>query len=180
MARVNPRNIPSDAEIQAAAKLIPNSSWFWAYGMMATFGLRNHELFFINHELLISDGICEVTEGKTTGGKVWPLYPEWLDYFDLRSIRVPAITSPNHKGYGHAVGKAFRRYGVPFSPYCLRHAWARRAIEMGLDSRLASKQMRHSHSVHVKIYNAWLDDSIHQRAFERILDDKNRPKPPIG
>ena len=177
-SRVNPRKIPTDAEIQKTVELITSPAWRWVYGMMATFGLRNHEVFFVDGDRLKTEGICEVLEGKTTGGKVWPLYPEWLDFFDLRNVIIPGITADNHQKFGHSVNKAFYRYKIPFSPYCLRHAWARRAIEMGLDSRLSAKQMRHSHSVHVKIYNAWLDDSVHQRAFERMIKNKNRPKPP--
>jgi integrase len=177
---VNPRNLPSDSEIQKFVELIDDPAWRWVYGMMATFGLRNHEVFFIDHETLINQGICYVLEGKTTSGKVWPLYPEWLDFFSLQNIQVPVFErkTNQHREYGAAVSNKFKTMKIPFTPYALRHSWARRAIEMGLDSRLAAKQMRHSHSVHVQVYNAWLDDSIHQNAFNLILSNPNRPKPP--
>lgn len=182
--QVNPRSLPSDSEIQKCVELIKDPSWRWVYGMMATFGLRNHEVFFIDHETLINEGVCYVLEGKTTSGKVWPLYPEWLEYFDLQNIQVPIFNfqenrKEKHQAYGVAVCKKFQLCKIPFTPYALRHSWARRAIDMGLDSRLAAKQMRHSHTVHVQAYNAWLDESVHQRAFEQMMKNNNRPKPPL-
>lgn len=177
LSSVNPKNLPTDKEIQECINLIKDNNWKWIYGMMATFGLRNHECFFIDTDLLIEKGICQVLDGKTGGGKVWPLYPEWLDCFDLRNVRIPEITGKTHRDYGQRITQCFRRHEVPFKPYDLRHCWARRAIELGLDSQLAAKQMRHSHSVHVTIYAAWLDDSVHQRAFDKIVNNPDRVKP---
>lgn len=176
--KVNPKTLPSDLEIQEAVKLFTYEPYKWVYGMMAAYGLRNHEVFFIDHDLLIKEGICHVLAGKRHDGKVWPLYPEWVDYFDLKNIRLPDIHGKTHSDYGERVSRAFNRAEIPFTPYALRHCWARRAIEMGLDSQLAAKQMRHAHSIHVTIYAAWLDDEVHKRAYDRILDNPNRPKPP--
>ena len=177
LKRVNPKNLPSDQEIQEAIKLLPDSSYQWAYGLMATYGLRNHECFFIDHDLLKDKGICLVLEGKTGGRKVYPLYPEWLDLFDLQNVRVPLVSGKTNRDYGQRITQYFKRHKIPFSPYCLRHSWARRAIDMRLDAQLAAKQMGHSYIVHVTIYAEWFDDSVHQRAFEKILNDPNRIKP---
>lgn len=40
------RELPSDSQILKGIELIPNPRWRLAYGLMATYGLRNHELFF--------------------------------------------------------------------------------------------------------------------------------------
>lgn len=40
------RHLPSDQEIVALFNQIPNPAWRWVYGIMATYGLRNHEVFF--------------------------------------------------------------------------------------------------------------------------------------
>lgn len=40
------RRLPSDAQILQLVEQIPNPSWRLAYGLMATYGLRNHEVFF--------------------------------------------------------------------------------------------------------------------------------------
>ena len=177
-SKVNPRELPSDELILETFNTIPNKSWRWIYGMLATFGLRPHEAFFVDHEYLLEYGICYVLEGKTIAGKVWPLYPEWVDQFQLKEISLPNIKCELHSEYGHKVNKAFTRYKIPFTPYALRHCWARRTIDFGLDSRLAAKQMRHSHNVHTSTYNLWLDDSTHQKAFEQIMAKSDRPKPP--
>lgn len=177
LKRVNPRNLPSDREIQESIDLLKDPCHRWVYGMLATFGLRPHEAFLIDPELLVGQGICHVLDGKTGEGKVWPLYPEWLEFFDLQNIRIPEYSVNAHRDYGDRVSTFFRRNKIPFPPYALRHSWARRAIELGLPSELAAKQMRHSFAVHTTIYAAWLDDSVHQRAFERILNNPDRVKP---
>lgn len=176
LKRVNPRKLSTDKEIQETVNLLKLPTHKWVYGMLATFGLRPHEVFLIDLDYLIETGICHVLDGKTGEGKVWPLYPEWLDYFDLQNIRMPSYHVRNNREYGSRVNKFFRDYKIPFTPYALRHCWARRAIELGLDSQLAAKQMRHSHSVHVTIYSAWLDDSVHQRAFEKIVNNPDRTR----
>lgn len=45
-AKVQPRSLPDDKTIATyRAKLAHNPGWQWVYGMMATYGLRNHECF---------------------------------------------------------------------------------------------------------------------------------------
>lgn len=166
---VNQRELPTDDQILDVGLNISNPGWRWIFGLLATYGLRNHEAFFVDHDYLVDSGICLVLEGKTQGGKVWPFYPDWVDRFDLRNIRLPNIqASQTHQEYGQKVTRWFSRNKIPFNAYSLRHCWARRVIECGLDSRLAAKQMRHSHRVHTSTYNQWLDDAVHQREWERI------------
>ena len=40
------RELPSDEEIINSFKSIPNPKWRFVFGLMATYGLRNHEVFF--------------------------------------------------------------------------------------------------------------------------------------
>ena len=40
------RDLPTDAAIENLWQKIPNKSWKYVYGLMATYGLRNHEVFF--------------------------------------------------------------------------------------------------------------------------------------
>ena len=40
------RHLPSDHQILESLLRIPNPRWRLAYGLMATYGLRNHEVFF--------------------------------------------------------------------------------------------------------------------------------------
>lgn len=165
------RVLPSDQTIIDVGLNIANPGWRWIYGMLATFGLRNHEVFFIDHDYLAAAGICHVLEGKSIAGKVWPFYPEWFDLFDLKNIHLPNIREGRtHIEYGQKVSKFFQREKILFNAYSLRHCWARRVIGIGLDSRLAAKQMRHSHDVHTSIYNQWIGDEIHQREWERLKE----------
>jgi hypothetical protein len=39
---VKPRNVPNDDLIVEWRDKIPNASWQWLYGMLATFGVRPH------------------------------------------------------------------------------------------------------------------------------------------
>jgi hypothetical protein len=43
--RVSPRDLPDDRTVAEIGLSIKNSAWRWIYGMMATYGLRNHEVF---------------------------------------------------------------------------------------------------------------------------------------
>ena len=49
---VNADDVPSDDEIEAIWESIASPGWRWVYGMLATYGLRPHEVFrflFICH-----------------------------------------------------------------------------------------------------------------------------------
>lgn len=166
---VGERQLPSDEQIVEAWRSIPNKNWQWVFGMMATYGLRNHEVFFVDLEYLTATSICYVLEGKTYSGKVWAYPGDWVKLFDLRNPKVPPITlaGVDHSQIGARVTAAFRRYQIPFKPYDLRHCFAQRLIRMGVDSRLAAAQMRHSHTLHTETYNAWLCDDLFQEVWER-------------
>lgn len=171
--QVKPRNLPTDREIEQAVNLFGYDPYRWVYGMMAAYALRNHEVLLVDTEYLVETGICSVIEkgglsSKSRGGKIWPLYPHWVELFDLQNVRMPNINGKTNKENGQRIGRAFTRAEVPFHPYDLRHCWARRSIELGLDSRLAAQQMRHSHQVHTNTYNAWLSDADHAKAWENI------------
>lgn len=170
--RVRQRDLPTDEQIVDVWRSIDREDWRWAFGMLATFGLRNHEVFFIDLPYLSSAGVCLVTESKTVGGKVWPFYPEWLELFNLQNPKVPKVRATTHIDYGARVTTWFYKNKIPFTAYCLRHCWARRVIDLGLDSRLAAKMLRHGHTVHTNTYNKWLDDSTFTKAFERIKNDR--------
>jgi integrase len=168
--KVQPRNIPSDELIQEWFEKIPNSSWQWAFGMMATYGLRPSELAFLSFE---SMPILDVMKGKTGERRIWAIYPEWVEKFKLGEVNMPPV-----KDFGEQTCKQFARYDVPFDPYDLRHAWAIRSMEFGLPIELAAQQMGHSMVVHSRTYHRWINDRHHQRAYEMIMMRKDRPLPP--
>lgn len=174
-----PRDIPNDKQIQDSFYLIKNDAWRWAYGMMAAYGLRNHEIFYVDLATLEAGKGIKITGGKTGSRIVWPLHPEWFELFGLGQPQCPNIelNRPN-RDMGETVTRYFRRANMQFSPYDLRHAWAIRSLEYGIDISLAAKQMGHSLQVHSRLYHSWIDEQAQQRAFDAAINNRDRPLPP--
>ncbi len=179
--KVTPRDIPSDADITKWYYQLINPAWKWLYGILATYGLRNHEVFRLDLDQLRGGcRILHVLDGKTGSRRVWACYPEWFDLFKLADVTLPqanlARTNPQ---LGNNVTHYFARHKLPFSAYDLRHAWAIRTLEFGLDISLASQQMGHSLAVHSETYHHWISDRHHQQAYDLLMMRSDRPKPPI-
>jgi len=171
------RALPSDELIAATWEAIPNAGWQFVYAVMATYGLRNHEVFFCDFSALMQgqpDATIRVLNTTKTGTHdVWPFYPAWVEHFNLRSIQLPTIqtdlTQTTLQRIGQRVTSQFRRYGLPFSPYNLRHAWAVRTIHFGLPDTVAARMMGHSVAVHTRTYHQWLTHRDQQQAVETAL-----------
>lgn len=174
-SRTQARSLPTDAEIVSAIDLIPNSAWRFVYGIMAAYGLRNHEVFFCDYSnLQQGESSIEVLDTTKTGGhEVWPFYPEWIEQFDLRSVQLPAVNTDLNRTtlqrVGQQVSTQFRRYELPFAPYNLRHAWAVRTIHFGLPDAVAARMMGHSIAIHTQTYQRWLSRRDQQQAVEAVL-----------
>jgi integrase len=176
-SRTQMRHLPSDTEIMAAIDRIPNPAWRFVFGIMATYGLRNHEVFFCDFTALqqgVPGATVEVLETTKTGThEVWPFYPEWIEQFNLCEVRLPSIeTDLNHttlQRIGQQVTRQFRRYNLPFSPYNLRHAWAVRTIHFGLPDTVAARMMGHSVAIHTRTYHRWIARRDQQQAVEAAL-----------
>ena len=73
-SKVTPREIPDDSTIIHHYHALANRGWQWVYDMMATYGLRNHEVFHLDLDRF---PIIRVKEDTKTGMReVWPCYPE--------------------------------------------------------------------------------------------------------
>jgi integrase len=176
-----PRDLPTDKKITEWYLKIENHKWRWVFGMLATYGLRNHEVFFLDLDQL-RDGneVVTVLDGKTGYRRVWPFHPEWFAEFDLASVKIPDINlDRNNSAIGGTVSQHFRRnQEIPFKVYDLRHSWAIRTLEYGIDISLAAQQMGHSLNVHSTLYHTWITSRIHQQAFDLAMSKSDRPKPP--
>lgn len=180
--RVQPRSLPDDSQIVEWFYKIKNLSWRWVYGMIAAYGLRNHEVFRLDFQSLKEgSSIVEVLEGKTGQRRIWACYPEWVEEFDLLNVQIPPIRlDRSNSAVGSSCGHYFsNEVKLPFPLYSLRHCWAIRTLEFGLDITLAAQQMGHSVAVHSDLYHRWISDKHHQKAFETLMLRENRPKPPI-
>jgi integrase len=166
IAEVQPRDLPTDEYIAACFKQIKNPQWQWAYGVLATYGLRNHEAFYLD---MSKFPIAQVQEGKTGFRQVWPLMPEWAEEWDLANIKRPPVTGACHADFGSRVTKFFAQTTLGFNAYDLRHAWAVRAIRFGLASPLAARQMGHSTSVHDQTYHLAINEREQQQAYDLLL-----------
>ncbi len=177
----SPRDLPNDAQIAKTYYAIANPNWRWVYGMLAVYGLRNHEVFRLDlRSLAAGDPIVTVLPNTKTGTRrVWGFYPEWFDEWKLWEIKLPNVdVDRSNAAVGRAVTQYFRRY-LPFHPYDLRHCWAIRTLEFGLDVTLAAQQMGHSVKVHTDLYHHWISERHHQRAYEVLINNPTRPATPI-
>jgi len=148
---------------------------------MATYGLRNHEVFFADLAPLAAgrDRVVRVLPTSKTGEhQVWPFPPFWVERFDLQRLGTdPDILPPvccdlrrtTLQQAGRRVSEQFRRYQLPHTPYDLRHAWAVRTIHIGLPDTVAARMMGHSVAVHTRTYHHWITRRDQQQAVDAAL-----------
>ena len=181
------RQLPNDQEILRWSERIPNPGWRLAYGLMATYGLRNHEIFFSDLSALASRGdrvIRVLPTSKTGEHQIWPFQPEWVDAFELprladsKGLLPPVRTDLGQttlQQVGRRVAEQFRRYGLPLTPYDLRHAWAVRTIHLGLPDTVAARMMGHSVAIHTRTYHHWITRRDQQQAVDAALARRQPP-----
>jgi len=175
------RQLPSDQEILQLLELIPNPRWRLVYGLMATYGLRNHEAFFCDLSALGPGGdrvIRVLPSSKTGEHQVWPFQPDWVELFGLGTLAggrdaLPAVRTDLRRTtlqqVGRRVAEQFRRYNLPITPYDLRHAWAVRTIHIGLPDTVAARMMGHSVAIHTRTYHHWITRRDQQQAVDAAL-----------
>lgn len=171
------RRLPSDQEIVQVFEQIPNPAWQFVYGILATYGLRNHEVFFCDYNALSQanpEATIQVLDTTKTGSHtVWPFYPEWVEHFTLQQVNLPPLqtnlTQTTLRRIGQQVNCQFRRYQIPFSPYDLRHAWAVRTIHFGLPDTVSARMMGHSVAIHTRTYHRWITHRDQQQAVQTAL-----------
>ena len=175
------RQLPSDGQILEAVLRIPNPGWRLAFGLMATYGLRNHEVFFTDLSALAPGGdhVLRVLPTTKTGEhQVWPFHPDWVERFQLQQLGqnpalLPGVCTDLRRTtlqqVGRRVAEQFRRYALPLTPYDLRHAWAVRTIHIGLPDTVAARMMGHSVAIHTRTYHHWITRRDQQQAVDTAL-----------
>jgi integrase len=166
------RHLISDDEIQAIGEMIKESypDYLWIFGILATFGIRPHELFHLNYSRLGEDiPILEVLKPtKTRDRIVYPIPHDWCNYFDLTNISFPfqhRIEGKSNRQLGSMISKWFsERASIPISPYYLRDAYAVRGVRNGIESSVVARWMGHSLKVHHDHYGKY----ISEREFSEI------------
>ncbi|BAS55281.1 phage integrase [Leptolyngbya boryana NIES-2135] len=176
---VNPRDIPDDKTISQVRESIKDPGWQYLYGLIAVYGLRNHEVFYPD---LREFPILRTRKTSKTGERpVKPLYPEWAEAWKLgeviypKQVRITAESSNRQMG---VCVTAWFQNNMPFNAYNLRHAYAGRCDRCGVPPKTAAKMMGHTLQVHELVYGAWLDEAIYLDVFDRAVNHPDRPLPP--
>ena len=176
----NNRILPTEEEIIKQYWSISNPHWQRAYGLMAAYGVSNHELFYVDLDSLLKPpGHLVSTYRKEHYGvrRIYCLYPEWYKDWELhKHIDLPKVTGKDNRDLGHRVTTQFRRYSV-CKPGDLRHCWAIRAMAFIPDS-MAARMMAHETQVHNKTYKRWIDENDEDRFYQLLINRSDRPKPP--
>ncbi|TAE61096.1 MAG: site-specific integrase [Nostocales cyanobacterium] len=164
--------------------------WRWVYGMLAVFGLRPRELF-INPDVnwWLSKENLDLTwkvdkDCKTGEREALPLYKEWIEEFDLRNpqyleMLVEAINKKDKNNHAEItaliqrVSWWFRKIGLDFKPYDLRHGWAIRAHILGIPIKAAADNLGHSVQIHTKTYQRWFSLDMRKLAINQALSKRN-------
>jgi len=182
------RDLPTDEVIEEIWAKIPNKSWKFVFGLMATYGLRNHEVFFCDLSSLTNfgDKIIRVLPTTKTGEhQVWPFHPEWVEKFELLKLGEDPELLPNInrdlkittlQNIGKKITDQFKRYSLQIKPYDLRHAWAVRTIFYDLPDTVAARMMGHSVSLHTQTYHHWITKRDQQQAVNNALLKNKRVK----
>jgi hypothetical protein len=161
--------------------------WRWVYGMLATFGLRPRELFVqpdINWWLSPQniDNTWKVHKDTKTGYReVIPFVPEWIELFDLKNPqplknldkKVAKIASvQNINWMRRDISRWFRKVGIEFQPYDLRHAAAIRSHLQGIPIKAAADNLGHTVDEHTKTYQRWFGIENRKKAFGEVISQK--------
>lgn len=163
VAALNPREIPTDPEIEDAWDRLRLPHWRWTWGMCATFGLRPHEVAGVEW---LPDNWIRVADTTKTGGRTVTACPSaWIDRFELQAL--PRPTGDRYR-ISQLLGDALRTVGVPIRTYSLRHAFALRLMSRGVPPELGARLMGHSLQMHEATYKRWLSADHLNRSMARF------------
>jgi integrase len=187
------RKIPGDEEVIAGYRKIgmPLSvytskdnvtqpeQWQWVYGMLATYGLRPHELFAVDLEAFIDPKNTfhlvslnpSLTEGTKTGERscgIPPLHPHWVELFKLKDIRLPENAGKLSNKTAKLYIK-FKNNDLGFRPYDLRHAYAIRGHRLRVPIKTMADYMGHTVQEHTKTYQRWMNEDTNLAIYQEVV-----------
>ncbi len=164
--------------------------WRWIYGMLAVYGLRPRELFINpNIDWWLSADNADMTwkvdkDCKTGEREALPLYKEWIADFDLKNPKyskmlIDAVNKKDKNNHAEITALTqrvswwFRKIGLNFKPYDLRHAWAIRAHIIGIPIKAAADNLGHSVQVHTQTYQRWFSLDMRKLAINTALSKRS-------
>lgn len=160
-------------------------SWGWIFAVIATYGLRPHEVLAVDYEksfqppnfpIHINE---KITGGTKTGSRVvYPLPLEWVELFDIPNPKTKYIDESRElfekkiRTFADRFAERLETKGINFRAYDMRHRYAIRGRELGSDSDELAKWMGHTLEEHTETYQQyWTDDShsiIYKKGLRRI------------
>ena len=175
---VNPEDLPTEAQIVELWHGIKQPGWKWVYGMLATYGLRPHEIFNLDVERFTrkTEALRVFDTTKTGQRLAYPCPSAWRERFKLWDVQLPDIQAEgkSNKDLGRKVSQEFREQKIWHNPYDLRHAWCIRTALLGVPDGVAARWAGHSVAVRTKIYLQAISESQHQGVFERMKSEELR------
>jgi len=170
--QAGPVAVPTDQQIVEWVQQAGAASWY--FGMMATYGLRPHE---IEGATLIERDYCQTADDTKTGFRtVVPVPRAWVELFRLHDRRLrptlPGAANARPDAVSKWLSKELRRLKLPWRPYALRHAYAGRLWHQGgnrLDLYTAARLMGHTPQQHARTYRAHIQPHLVAEAAERAL-----------
>lgn len=150
---VNPRDLPSDVEIEHMIDAISDPYWQRIAAIYAVYGIRTQEIQWLD---LRGMPDLQVLKGKTGARMVTGFHPVWIGRWQLNEWQG---WQGEQKFVSETVAKQFKRLGLP-EPYTFRHCMARRmALDYEMPSFLGANQLGHSERVHRQVYRCWIDEA---------------------
>jgi integrase len=172
--------LPTDEEIIEIWKSLESPGWRWIFGMMACYGVRNHEVFRIVPESIqVAPGVLRITDdSKSQRRSVYPVPSAWWELFDLSKIALPNIKQEgrNNNDLGEKISQKFSSLKIPFSPYVLRDAYAVRCSVLRVPIEYAAQWMGHSVEVHEKHYLDAIGKVHHEAIFQQMQEMEQKIK----
>ncbi|MBD2467855.1 Arm DNA-binding domain-containing protein [Nostoc sp. FACHB-145] len=157
-------------------------SWGWIFAVIATYGLRPHEVLAIDYEksfqppyfsIYINE---KITGGTKTGSRVvYPLPYKWVEKFDIANPKTKYIDESRElfqtkiRTFADRFGERLKTKGINFRAYDLRHRYAIRGRELGLDSHELAKWMGHTLDEHTQTYQKYWTDNSHSIVYKAGL-----------
>ena len=161
-----------------------NGCWRWQpiFGLMATYGLRNHEIFFCTLEVDKGDVVAIIEERKPdiegkpkTGYRVvLPLYNEWAEQWNLlENFKRPKVEEGSTvRELGHRVCKAFQTRNFAY-PYRCRISYAiRGTCREKIPIPVMARLMGHSPDTHLRKYQKYFPGNEALDIARDILKDR--------
>jgi hypothetical protein len=138
--------------IASSIEKIPNQSWRRVFALIAVYGLKNYEPFFVDFQHLqgsssLTAKVCATDQFNERF--VWPVPADWAINLGINHIScigdLPSVATDlsvtTLQQIGRRCAEQFKRYGLPVTPSQLRYSWGARAIRSGVPDSLAAKML---------------------------------------